>query len=273
MRYRQHRLEGWGRRTLRLLRRTFTRSYVKRQSAYRVELGGASLKRLVVTDSRRAEVLAANLRSLAHSPVIPGLVASFENEVWVEFLEGRTLEADDPRVPAALARMFATLCAEEPRHCDPREFGLDQEVRGDLRLLERAGVLAPARCDQLVELVEESLPERVWIGYDYSDPRPQNFLWGERGELCVIDVESIVRDRLIGRGAAKALVRWLAPRRAEFLEELAKQPGPNFLPYMGFVELQFLASWQKRSLLQRKLRLVDGALFDRFGDSPGGVPR
>jgi hypothetical protein len=42
---------------------------------------------------------------------------------------------------------------------------------------------------------------------------------------------------------------------------------------MGFVELHFLASWQKRSLLQRKLRLVDGALFDRFGDSAGGVAR
>jgi hypothetical protein len=273
MRYRQHRLEWWRQRARRLLRRIFTRSYVKRQRVYRVELGAATLKRLVVADSRRAEVLATNLRSFAHSPAVPGLVSRFENEVWVEFLEGRALEADDPHVPAALARMFATLSAEKPRQCDARELGLDREVRGDLRLLERAGVLAPARCDQLVELAEESLPEMVWIGHDYSDPRPQNFLWDERGELCVIDVESIVRDRLIGRGAAKALVRWLAPRRAEFLRELAKQPGPNFLPYMGFVELQFLASWQKRSLLQRKLRLVDGALFDRFGDSAEAVPR
>ena len=154
MRYRQHRLEWWGRRARRLLRRIFTRSYVKQQRAYRVELGGATLKRLVVADSRRAEVLAANLRSFAHSPAVPGLVARFENEVWAEFLEGRALEADDPRVPAALAKMLATLSAEEPRRCDPRELGIDREVRGDLRLLPRAparsekgGVLRrPARC-------------------------------------------------------------------------------------------------------------------------------
>ena len=264
MRYRQHRLESLGRRTLRLVQRIFTRGYVKRQKAYRVDLGGVSLKRLVLTDSFRAAELAANLRSFEQSAVVPGVVSSFENEVWVEFLEGQAVEPDDPRVPSALARLFATLNAEKPRRCDTRELGLDRELRADLGLLREAGVLERRICNELLAWIDGAIPETVWIGHDYSDPRPQNFLWDDRGELCIIDVESIVSDRLIGRGAAKALVRWMAPKRAAFLDELAQQSAPDFLSYFPFVELHFLASWQKRSLLQRKTRLVQPSLFDRF---------
>ncbi len=264
VRYRQHRLESLGRRTLRLVRRIFTRGYVKSQKAYRVDLGGVSVKRLVLTDSFCAAELAANLRRFELSARVPRVVSSFENEVWVEFLEGQAVERDDPRVPSALARLFATLNAEKPRRCDPRALGLDRELRADLGLLREAGVLKRRVCDGILAWTEGAIPKTVWVGHDYSDPRPQNFLWDDRGELCIIDVESVVSDSLIGRGAAKALVRWMAPKRAAFLDELAKQSAPDFLSYFAFIELHFLASWQKRSLLQRKTRLLQPSLFDRF---------
>ena len=264
MRYRQRRLESLGRRTLRLLRQIFTRGYIKRQKAYRVDHGGASLKRLVLADSFRAAELAAKLRRCEPWAPVPRVVSNFENELWVEFLEGRSVARDDPGVPSALARLLGTLNAENPRRCDPRELGLDRELRADLVLLREAGVFERGVYDDLLAAADAAIPETVWIGHDYSDPRPQNFLWDKNDELCIIDVESMGSDALIGRGAVKAILRWMAPKREEFLDELAKYSAPDFLAYFPFVELHTLASWQKRSLLQRKTRLLQPALFDRF---------
>ncbi len=264
MRYRQRRLEPLSRRTLRIVQRIFTRGYVKRQKAYRVDLGGASVKRLVLADSLCAAELVANLRCFEQSALVPKVVSSFENEVWVEFVAGQVVKPDDSGVPSALARLFATLNAEKPRRCDTRELGLDRELWADLGLLREAGVLGRRVCDEVRAWTDRAIPATVWIGHDYSDPRPQNFMWNDRGELSIIDVESIGSEQLIGRGAARALVRWMAPKRAAYLDALAQPSAPDFLSYFPFVELHTLASWQKRSLLQRKTRLLQPSLFDRF---------
>ncbi len=271
MRYRQHRLESPGRLLGRALQRLLRRGYVKTQRAYRVELGDASVKRLVLADSFLADRLSRNLRALAGSPVVPRLIASFENEVWVEFLEGSAVDASDPRLPQALARLFAEICGRAPRRACPRELGLDRELQGDLGFLGQVGVLAPGVAEELAAWTERSTPESVWIGHDYSDPRPSNFLWSADGELRITDVESLVSDRLIGRGVAKALVSWMAPRRGELLAALRDDSPPGLLDTFPFVELHFLASWQKRSVLQRKERHVQRALFERFrGDGAQG---
>ena len=56
MRYRQRRLESLSWRTLRIVQRIFTRGYVKRQKAYRVDLGllqeAGVLKRRVCDELR-----------------------------------------------------------------------------------------------------------------------------------------------------------------------------------------------------------------------------
>lgn len=271
MRYRQQRLESRGRLLGRALQRLLARGYVKRQRAYRVELGSTVVKRLVLGDSFLANRLARNLRAFAGSPIVPHLLTSFEDEVWVEFIEGSPVEASDPRLPEALARMFAAINGHEPRRCCPRELGLERELHDDLRFLEETGVLEPGAARALVEWTETRTPDAVWIGHDYSDPRPSNFLWGGAGELRITDVESLVSDRLIGRGVAKALVSWMAPRRDELLAGLRRSAAPDFLAYLPFVELHFLASWQKRSVLQRKERHVQRALFERFrGDGAQG---
>ena len=264
MQYRQHRLESRGRRMRRALRRLFTRGYVKTQQAYLVELDGAVVKRLVLADSRLASGVARTLRTFETSDVAPRLVANFESEVWMEYIAGSPVEATDPRLARALAGMFATVCATNPRRFSTKQTGLDRELLGDLRLLGQAGVLGAEACEELMERARALTPETVWMGHDYSDPRAANFLWSDAEELRIIDVESLVSGQLIGRGVAKALVTWMAPRRQELLTELARVPMPDFLSYLTFVELQFLASWQKQSLLQRKTRLVNPALFDRF---------
>ena len=107
----------------------------------------------------------------------------------------------------------------------------------------------------------------LFPGYPFTKtpyPRPSNFIWSPDESLIIIDVESLVSDRLIGCGAAKALVSWMAEERSAFLAELQRADVPDFSSYFAYVELYFLARWQKRSVLHRKPWLVNPALFDRF---------
>lgn len=252
------------RRLERLLRRLFRRGYVKRQQAWLVHIDGQPVKRLVLPDSHVASSMASNLRAFEDSPVVPDLLASFENEVWVEYIRGQGVRSQDPRLPGALADLYASVCSRNPRYCDTRELGLARELRKDLRFLQAVGVIEASSLDEIMAWLDATLPEKVWLGHDYSDPKAGNFLWDGDGALRILDVESLVSDRLIGCGVAKALVSWMAPQRSVFLAELERRSLPDFLSYLPFVELQFLASWQKRSVLQRKNRLVASHLFDRF---------
>jgi hypothetical protein len=264
MKYRQQRLESRGRRLGRILRRVFTPGYVKQQRAYRVELDGLTVKRLVVEDSHIAQQIASNLRAFEATHTVPAVIACFKNEIWVEYLEGSPVQQSDARLPTALAAMFARVYALNARRCDPRELGLDRELLGNLRFLEQAGVLQTDACTELTQWADATVPRSVWIGHDYTDPRPSNFLWNVDEDLLIIDIESLASDCLIGCGAAKALVSWMAPQRVEFLAELKRRCAPEFLLYFSFTELYFLARWHKRSVLHRKPWLVQPALFERF---------
>ena len=84
------------------------------------------------------------------------------------------------------------------------------------------------------------------------------------GRVRVVDVESLGADQLLGSGVAKAAVRWLGALRDVFLAELRAREVPDFTPYFPFVEMSFLAFWQKSSFLEKKRRFVDPSLFDRF---------
>ena len=75
----------------------------------------------------------------------------------------------------------------------------------------------------------------------------------------------MVTNEAVGTGFAKACTRWIGPRRDEFLAALRRQPElPDFLSYFPYVEIRFLASWSKRSLLLDKPKLVQAALFDEW---------
>ena len=112
-------------------------------------------------------------------------------------------------------------------------------------------------------------PEAVWVGYEYTDAVLKNFIRAaDDGRVCAIDVESLVADELIGMGYAKASQFWLGDHRAEFLESLATHEGPDFRPYLGFVQLYFLTQWMQRAFVEQKWRFVDAALFEPFRDLP-----
>ncbi len=257
--YRQTRLEPPAQR----LKRFFQRSG-KRQRVYRVDIGDQSLKRIVFPDAVQARELAENLQAMRGRQVFPELVAQQGPDLWVEYLEGECITSFDTGGIAELARLYATLYSlgSELRSIEAGPWLADLDA--DLAFLERAGVLASAQTRGLRSRLVAWTPAHVWVGYDYSDPRPPNILVGRDGSYRFIDIESLSRNQLLGSGVAKACYRWLGDRRGELLAALHAHSCPPVLDVLPFVELVSLAGWTRRSVLLRKPKLVRSALFDQL---------
>ncbi len=125
-------------------------------------------------------------------------------------------------------------------------------------------MLPESRYRALDARVEDLTPEKLWMGYDCTDAVLKNFVRCPDGRVRGIDVESLTPNQLVGTGIAKAGVRWLGDHRQAMLDSLRSRGAPDFQAYLPFVELSFLAHWQKSSFLEKKKRFVDSALFDRF---------
>jgi hypothetical protein len=231
---------------------------------YRVTIGDRDYKRVVFSDSHQAEIAAARLEAFGPSGVYPALLLQRERELWVEYVEGEPLRQADGAVVQGLAELFAVLYRREPR-CEPIESTpYAWALHRDLRFLRDVGVIAQGTHRKLDEIAGKLAPKQVWIGYDCTDAILKNFVRDREGRIRGIDVESLGADQLLGSGVAKAAVRWLGSLRDLFLAELRERQVPDFIPYFPFVEMSFLAFWQKSSFLEKKRRFVDPSLFDRF---------
>lgn len=261
---RQRSLESVGRRFRRALRRVFTNRWVKEQRVYFVEAGDAKLKRIVFAEAGSAARIAGNLTALRAEDVLPELVGHHGNEVWVEYLAGRPAKADDSLLADALAKLYVTLYRASPRCVPLPETELERTLDDALFFLTRCGVLGAADGDALRRFAVECAPARVWLGFDYVDPRPTNFLWCDDGKLRIIDVESIESNRPLGGGLAKATHRWLAPQRETVHSAMRDAGAAEFETNRPFAELLFLAAWQKRCVLRDKPKLVDAELLTSF---------
>ena len=231
---------------------------------YVVRIVGQRFKRVVFPDAHQAEIAAARLEAFGPSGIYPALVLQREGELLVEWIEGEPLREVDREVVARLAELFAVLYAREPRIAAIGDTPFAWGLHRDLRFLRDVGVLAPGVHGVLDEIAHKLTPEQVWIGHDCTDAILKNFVRDERGSIRAIDVESLGADQLLGIGAAKAAVRWLGPLRSAFLAELRAREVPDFSAYFPFVEMCFVAFWQKSSFLEKKRRFVDPSLFDRF---------
>lgn len=253
--YRRRRLEPLGQRARRALAR-LAGGEGKDQRVYRVDFGATSLKQIVFARAAIAERLETILERLRHARIGPAPVARYGRELWLEFLEGDPVPAEPVPEPE-LARIFAGLYLESPRQIPRAERDLAAEVERDLDFLYAAGLLDGPRHTALRERAGKWCPESAWVGHDYSDARPANFLRVAGGELRVIDVESLQDDAPLGAGVVRALLRWPGLAREGLLARLREREAAPFEPYLDFVELWYLASWSKRCVLQRKRRLLD----------------
>jgi hypothetical protein len=194
---------------------------------------------------------------------VPGLVARHHADLWVEYVEGVRVRTDDADLPERFAALLASLYSG-PATATPTigVFGTEA-IRSDLDVLTRAGLLPRDTVASISPLLDSLVPASVWVGFDHTDLLAKNMLRRPDGSLCLIDVESVVTDEAIGSGFAKACARWIGSRREEFIAAVRASPGmPDFLPYFPYLEIRFLSSWSKRSLLLGKPKLVQASLFD-----------
>lgn len=261
--YRKRRLEPWVQR-LRRVERSLRGGHVKRQRVYRVTIEGRDLKQIVFPDASQAERTARCIEALGDTGLLPRRIARHANELWVEFIEGAPLDASAPAPEAELAALFAAFYTRAPRPLTGESGALRDEVAGQLRLLRDFGVLDAATLRGVeTRGLAEPLPA-LWRGFDYLDARPGNFLRDATGRLRIIDLESVAADEVLGTGAARAWLRWPGVSRESLLQGIAKAGGPQLGPAAAFLELRFAVGWTLRSILMRKPKLVDPALFRRL---------
>ena len=234
------------------------------QRVYRVTLGDLRCKRVVFADSHHAASVAARLQVFAHEAVYPRLLLERERELWVEYIEGERVQRVDDALLAELARLLGVLMKRAPRRVPLRETAWLANLEVDLEFLAGVGLLERGAAQRLAATARERAPSHVWVGYDCSDAILKNFVWQRGGGLRAVDLESLGADQLLGTSAAKAALRWLGPRREEFLSQLKAVGAPDFESYFDFVELCFRAFWQKSSYLERKRRFLDPRLFEPF---------
>jgi hypothetical protein len=234
------------------------------QRMYVVTINGQRYKRIVFPDSHQAARVATHLRSFATTGIYPSLVLERENELWVEYIEGRQVDTADAAIVGKIADLFSVLYTRDPELVAIDRTAFAHELRTDLEFLNTVGVLSDGVHDLLLETAERETPKEVWIGYDCTDAILKNFVVDSEGRLRGVDVESLNGGQLIGSGFAKAGTRWLGTHREAFLERLRDRQVPDFQAYLPFVEMSFIAFWLKSSFLEKKKRFVEPRLFDRF---------
>lgn len=248
-----------------ILSRLFGTRLQDTKNLYFVTMNGRRFKRLILRDSYLASEIERSLERFGASEHFPPLVIRYENEIWVEFVRGTSIQKADERIVEMMADFFATVYTRRPQQVEAIEAPYLWRLQQDLCFLNQVGVLADGAYRELDAAAERLIPKQVWVGFDYTDAKLDNFvITEETQQVCAVDVESLRDNQLMGIGVAKACVRWLEPFRKVFFDHLARKGVPAFQPYFPFVELCVLANWATRGFFEKKWRFVDPTRFDRF---------
>jgi len=232
---------------------------------YFVTLNGQRFKRLILSDSSLASGIENNLESFGPTAPFPPLVACYEREIWLEFIDGSPIQTADEQLVRKVADFYATVYARRPHQLDIGESPFLHRLHQDLRFLNQVGVLTDSLYQDLMATAGRLTPQKVWVGFDYTDPVLKNFVISRPGgRLYAVDVGGLADNQLIGMGVAKACRRWLGPFREVFFECLVREGVPNFQTYFPFVELSALAKSTKWSFFEKKWKAVKPVLFERF---------
>lgn len=248
------------------LKRLFARGWLRKSQRLRiVAVNGVRYKRLVLHDAYLATEIERNLEAFGPTPRLPRLVSRFENEVWLEFIPGEPLAQADDDVTDEVAGFYADLYSRATRAVPAVDTPLPQRLERDLRFLRETGVIGVDAWDDLSAAAERLRPSMLSVGFEYTDPVLKNFVRpSSGGPLCAVDVESLVRDRPLGAGIAKASVYWLTGARRERLLARLDDAVPQLRTQLPYVELYFLARWVKTKFLSGKRKLAHEQHFKPF---------
>ncbi len=251
------------------LSRLFGTRLQKDKGIYYVTVNGHRFKRLILCDTFLASEIELHLESFSESGYFPPLVARYEHEIWLEYVEGNPIRSVDEEFVLKVAEFYAAVYGKTSSLLDTKQSSFPKKLLQDLRFLYQINVLNQDAYRELQAAVYDLMPEKIWVGHEYTDPVLKNFiLRQEDGGICVVDVDGLAGNQLLGIGVAKACVRWLGPHQALFFSSLAKQGAPDIQKYFSFVELYFLAKWMKRAFFEHDWKVIDSTLFERFRHPP-----
>lgn len=237
----------------------------KAKSLHFVSINGQQFKRLVFCDSYLASEIERNLECFQGSGIFPCIVICYEREIWLEFVEGDSIREINQPLVEKMAKFYSRLYSESPRLMETDKTVFPDRLDRDLHFLNQVGIVSDGLLRELRKSVDILRPPHCWVGFDYTDPVRKNFVLNQNNQLlCAIDVEGLVKEYLIGMGAAKALVRWLNPFKDEFLRLMAVNHAPDFQAYYRFVELCFLAQWMKRAFFERDWKAIKPDYFESY---------
>lgn len=245
-------------------RLTFTAALGKSHQVHFISVRGRQCKRVIFPDSAEARRCEANLEALATTGILPPVLLRHENEVWVDFIDGRPADPQQDR--SAFEVFFATLYRQQPQQLTLLETPWQQRLERDLRFLASIGVLDVRKTSALLERAGAEAPQQVFVGYDFIDPVLKNFLFAA-DRIVAIDIEGLLEQQLLGHGVAKASLRWLTDSD-RFLAALHALGAPDLRPQYRYAQLCFLADWTKMKVLQGKNAYVALEPFDAWLAQP-----
>lgn len=244
---------------LRALRNFLTPSHRVRL----VEIGGYRCKRVSFRDSWLAERTARNLERFSGTKLFPQLILHFENELFVEFVDGTAIQTFGEEHLPPLVSFFTALYSTDAKARPGHGSNLLTTTHRDLDFLRDVDALPRELVRDVKERAAALLPDTLFFGYDYEDALARNFISTPSGEFVGVDVEALRDDRLLGGGVAKTLMRGSLDLRRAIYRHFEVAGLPHIAKTLPFVEIAFLANWTKRSFLKRRARNIDPQHFVR----------
>ena len=247
------------------LSRLFGVRLQKAKSLHFVTINGQQYKRLILCDDSLALEIEQNLNRFRNTGQFPQVVIRYERELWVDYVTGHSIKSIDEGLVEKMAHFYGRLYSEAPVLVQTDKTIFPYRLDRDLHFLNQVGILSSSVVEEVQKTAEIICPQQCWLGFDYTDPVRKNFvLIPANQQICAVDVEGLVKDHLMGMGAAKALMQWMKPFKEHFFNILSHNSVPNFQEYYKFVELCFLAQWTKRAFFEKDWKAVQPKYFDAF---------
>jgi len=246
----QKNAHGWPRRLGFALIRRLTGVFGKHQSVHFVAINGRRYKRVVFGDSYEAARVANALATEPGREHLPALIHRHENELLVDYVEGRPFEPERPDDRVALAAFFGALY-RQPRSTIALD-GPRERLAIDCRFLRDAGLIDARLGDALLDRAAELEPAELMVGLDYVDAVAKNFVFAD-DRVVAIDIESLRDGEGLGSGIVKAGLHWLRPEwRDAFVAAVERDAGVTLGGQLAWLELAWRVGWVKRKLLHGK---------------------
>ena len=229
----------------------------KRMDVSFVTINNQHYKRIKFIDHFTSQLAYSMLEDLADCKRFPKVLVQHENELWVEYMQGRLLSNMNDSLCPEFASLYADLYTKSPHQVCAKKFLTHIEI--NLDFLQKINIIDYRQQQKLLSLLGRITPQKIWIGYDYADAILSNFLIERKtNKLFAIDIDSIRQDCLMGTGLAKANTIWMQDNHLDTVINLMKQQKtPNFYKDLQFIKLHFRSEWLKSLFLRNKRKQLE----------------